>query len=198
MSASDDQRQPVESRRRFPRRPTLKSGRIHLGPGHALSCLVLNVSDGGAKLQTDSVDACPQRFAIEIGTEKPRPCRVAWRAGKTMGVEFAAEEELAAAAPAPTGDPNAAEPRERRAWKRTLMLRGARIVFNAGFTSMRCNVLDLSVGGAKVQPIDPISCPDKFELRIDDGPTHKCEVVRKHRGTLGVRFSDVPHLAHKP
>jgi hypothetical protein len=189
MTAPEGQRQTIDNRRKWPRRPMLKNGRIHLGGGYVLPCLVLNVSEGGAKLQTQSVAACPDRFEIEIGTEAQRPCKVTWRSGETIGVEFVAQTVEAGVA---NGQAPAGDSKERRASRRSPMLRGAAIVFKGGFASVRCNLLDLSEGGARLKPIDPASCPTHFELRIDDGPTRKCEVVRSERGVLGVRFTDVP------
>lgn len=166
----------------------LKSGVIRLGGGYTLSCVVLNVSEGGAKLQSQSVASCPERFEVQIGADAPRLCRLAWRRSDTIGVEFVAAEAAADLPPDGAGAPRT----ERRAWKRAPVLRLASIVFKGGFASVRCNVLDISAGGAKLQPVDPASCPRAFELRIDDGPSHKCEVVRTERGMLGVRFVDAP------
>jgi hypothetical protein len=190
MSPPEGQRQTADNRRKFPRRPMLKNGTIHLGPGYTLPCLVLNVSDGGAKIKTQSVASCPDRFGIEIGGEPARPCRVAWRAGELIGVEYVAESDPVAATAAVAAPIGAGK--DRRAHKRNPMLRPASIVFKGGFASVRCNVLDLSAGGARIKPIDPASCPTHFELRIDDGPSHKCEIVRSERGIFGVRFTDVP------
>lgn len=189
MTAPDDQRQAVENRRRFVRRPMLKSGRILLGDGYALPCVVLNVSEGGAKLKTQSASSCPARFDIEIGGEPARPCRVAWHRDESLGVEFGVWSEGATVA-------DAVNPRERRAFKRYPMLRPGFIVLKGGFATVRCNVLDLSQGGAKLKPIDPASCPREFELHIDDGARHSCVVVRSDRGVLGVRFTD--RMSSKP
>jgi hypothetical protein len=49
---------------------------------------VRNMSLSGARLQVTSVVGIPNTFDLLIGRAEPRPCRVAWRTLKELGVEF--------------------------------------------------------------------------------------------------------------
>lgn len=79
---------------------------------------------------------------------------------------------------------------ERRGSTRARLLRRARIVFQRGYSSIDCVVLDLSAGGAKLKLCGPLGLPDRFELRFDNGLRRAVEV--RHRGveTTGVAFID--------
>ena len=78
--------------------------------------------------------------------------------------------------------------RERRESERASVLQGAVIVYRAATCSMDCVVLNLSDGGAALQPADLPHCPDEFTLRIHMGPSYKCVVCWRYRNKLGVRF----------
>jgi hypothetical protein len=55
---------------------------------------------------------------------------------------------------------------------------------------MDCVVLNLSDQGAALQPDDALRCPDAFTLKIQHGPSYRCEVCLRYRSKLGVRFLD--------
>jgi hypothetical protein len=76
---------------------------------------------------------------------------------------------------------------ERRASRRMRTLKGARIVFNAGYSDFECTVRDLSPIGAKLMT----GVPNQFELELDHGqPRRKCTVRWRSGTTLGVSFDD--------
>ncbi len=78
--------------------------------------------------------------------------------------------------------------RERRESERSSVLQGAVIVYRAATCTMDCVVLNLSDGGAALQPADLPHCPDEFTLRIHMGPSYRCVVCWRYRNKLGVRF----------
>lgn len=78
----------------------------------------------------------------------------------------------------------------RRKFPRAHVLRRARIVFRRGNCSMDCVVLDLSEGGARLRASDWLALPDKFELRIENGPVRDAEVRFRSAEMAGVRFVD--------
>ena len=80
---------------------------------------------------------------------------------------------------------------ERRQHPRSHVLRRARIVFRRGFSTLDCVVLDLSPGGARLKVGEWLGLPDRFELRIDNGPTHEVEVRHRSMQMTGVQFVDV-------
>jgi len=53
-------------------------------------CMLLNVSQGGAKIAIDEQLEPPTQFTLLLSTRSPahRSCRVVWRNGTNMGVEF--------------------------------------------------------------------------------------------------------------
>jgi hypothetical protein len=54
------------------------------------SCTISDISETGARLALDSDDELPDCFVLLLTASggARRPCRVAWRAGLTIGVEF--------------------------------------------------------------------------------------------------------------
>lgn len=80
-------------------------------------------------------------------------------------------------------DDNRTEPRLRS-------LKGARIVFNNGFSTMDCMARNLSSGGAKLVLPSTAGIPDAFGLNFEDGRRHNCVVRWRTATELGVSFED--------
>jgi len=75
--------------RRAPRLRTFKGGLITFGVAPSVDCLVRNISETGAALETEAVDVVPVDFTLIIKPEfVKRRCRVAWRSARRMGVQF--------------------------------------------------------------------------------------------------------------
>jgi hypothetical protein len=75
--------------RHSPRHKTLKGGRIVFNAGRStIDATVRNLSPMGAKLQVSSVVGIPDTFDLLLDGTTRRPCRVAWRTLKELGVEF--------------------------------------------------------------------------------------------------------------
>jgi hypothetical protein len=70
-----------------PRRNTLIRARIHYS-GVAHECIIRNVSDTGAKLETSGVNHIPQNFELHAPGHRPQTCLVVWRAMRELGVQF--------------------------------------------------------------------------------------------------------------
>jgi hypothetical protein len=79
---------------------------------------------------------------------------------------------------------------EKRQHPRSHVLRRARIVFRRGFSTIDCVVLDLSAGGARLKVDEWLGMPDRFELRIENGPRREAEVRFRDMEMTGVRFTD--------
>jgi hypothetical protein len=76
-------------RRSAPRKRTLKGGRIAFNAGQStIECVVLNLSETGAKLRVTSVMGIPDTFDLLLADKSRRRCRVAWRKLDEMGVAF--------------------------------------------------------------------------------------------------------------
>ena len=79
-----------KERRKAPRRTINRVAQFHTGPG-ALprSCMITDISDDGARLYSDST--MPDTFLLSLtgdGVDTRRECRVVWRLGGELGVEF--------------------------------------------------------------------------------------------------------------
>jgi len=77
-------------RRKNARRKVNRVAQFYTEPGHLpRSCMVTNISDSGARLYSD-IDMPPQ-FILAVsgdGVNMQRECRVIWRLGGELGVEF--------------------------------------------------------------------------------------------------------------
>ena len=77
--------------RKEPRMRANRAGWIALKKGAQLQgCFVWDESDGGAKLTVDNPAELPDTFYLYFSTHfgSRRHCRVAWRSGNQVGVEF--------------------------------------------------------------------------------------------------------------
>lgn len=79
---------------------------------------------------------------------------------------------------------------ERRRHERRRVLRRGKIVFRKGHSAIDCVLLDLSDGGARLRAPGLIAIPERFELRIENGPAYEAAVAFRSHETAGVRFLD--------
>jgi hypothetical protein len=97
----------------------LKSGRIFLDEGALeIACTIRNVSLGGAGVELSADVDLPPVFIIDATGWPPRVCRMAWRDGRRMGVQFLDQPEEREAAREALLDPppaHAPEPVQREA-----------------------------------------------------------------------------------
>ena len=71
-----------------PRRRVLKAGSIVFGGG-AIDCTVRNLSETGAALEVVTPLFIPDRFTLVVPSDHlKRPCHVAWRKERRIGVAF--------------------------------------------------------------------------------------------------------------
>jgi hypothetical protein len=78
---------------------------------------------------------------------------------------------------------------ERRKSQRHHSLKGGRIVFHDGHSTLSCVIRNLSDKGAKLQIANVLGVPAEFSLRFDDGsPPRQCAVIWEKGSTLGVEF----------
>lgn len=62
---------------------------VDLGDGQdRIACVVKNLSNGGARIAC--AETLPDEFILRVtpGRGRPRACRVAWRRGDELGVQF--------------------------------------------------------------------------------------------------------------
>jgi hypothetical protein len=77
---------------------------------------------------------------------------------------------------------------ERRGGQRRRVLKNALIVFNNGYCTMGCQILDMSNTGAKLMPVDIFLCPKEFILKPQIGESVHCEVMWRRGTKIGVRY----------
>lgn len=78
----------MDEHRIAPRRRILKAGSIAFGGG-VIDCTVRNISDTGAALEVVTPLFIPDRFTLIVPTDQlKRPCHVAWRKERRIGVAF--------------------------------------------------------------------------------------------------------------
>jgi len=163
-------------RRSSARLPTIRSAVISLES----ECAVFDVSEHGARILLRDPMTFPETFKLSIDSGPPRVCRIAWRKNNELGVEFLDSHGPAGTSRARTG--------ESRRGNREKIFDKAIIVYNDGFCTMDCQVIDYSEDGAKLKALNPRDCPTYFQLRIKHGPTRNCMVLRRNGYEIGVRF----------
>ena len=77
---------------------------------------------------------------------------------------------------------------DNRQSQRRSTLKGGRIVFNAGRSTIDCTVRNLSPRGAKLQVTSVIGIPDTFDLLLDGHARQPCRVAWRSLKELGVSF----------
>jgi len=79
--------------------------------------------------------------------------------------------------------------KEHRHFPRRKTLKGGRIAFHHGSSTINCTIRDLSPGGARLEVTSSVGIPDEFTLAFDDGsPMRHCVVRRRTPMNLGVEF----------
>ena len=78
---------------------------------------------------------------------------------------------------------------ENRHAARRRTLKGGRIVFNGGRSTIDCTVRNLASRGAKLQVTSVVGIPDTFDLLLEGHAREPCRVVWRSLKELGVEFS---------
>lgn len=82
---------------------------------------------------------------------------------------------------------------DRRTIARRTMLKGGRIVFNAGRSTIDCTVRNLSGKGAKLLVNSVVGIPETFDLVLGDHSKQPCRVKWRALKELGVEFVIITH-----
>lgn len=84
-----DQSSKLE-RRGLDRRKMLGSGVISFAGGNcAMDCIVLDLSEGGARIRPADILTCPDEFQLATKQGGRVVCEVVWRRNDIVGVRFA-------------------------------------------------------------------------------------------------------------
>jgi hypothetical protein len=77
---------------------------------------------------------------------------------------------------------------DNRQNQRRKTLKGGRIVFNGGRSTIDAMVRNVSSKGAKLQVTSVVGIPDTFDLLLDGHSRQPCRVVWRTLKELGVEF----------
>jgi hypothetical protein len=77
---------------------------------------------------------------------------------------------------------------ETRSAQRQRVLKGGRIVFNNGRSTIDCTVRNMSTEGAKLAVVSVVGIPQTFSLVIWSEAPRPCRVVWRGADALGVDF----------
>ena len=77
---------------------------------------------------------------------------------------------------------------EQRVSQRRTTLKGGRIVFNAGRSTIDCTVRNLSSRGAKLQVNSVVGIPETFDLVLEGASRQACRVKWRTLKEIGVEF----------
>jgi hypothetical protein len=75
-------------RRRSERRRISFDGKIHIDGRKFVKCAIVDLSNSGALLKFESMQAIPDTFKLEDHVGRRRTARVAWRKKGSVGVKF--------------------------------------------------------------------------------------------------------------
>lgn len=80
---------PAEAaNRKSPRRPLERAVHIVTGVGRPAECMMLDISEHGARVRVDDAGSVPEEFLLRITGGMSRWCRIAWRSYQEIGVSF--------------------------------------------------------------------------------------------------------------
>ncbi len=74
------------------RRPVFRNARVILIDGSEASCIVTDISAGGARIKLEGACALPEMIKLKLApTGETRRARVVWQRGKAAGLSFVIE-----------------------------------------------------------------------------------------------------------
>ncbi len=82
--------------RRFERTTVLWSGQLEFGD-HAVSCLIVNISAGGAMVRTEDAATCLNLVVLRNPRIGDLKAEVMWRKNDEMGLKFLEDDDAVAA-----------------------------------------------------------------------------------------------------
>lgn len=79
-----------KDKRKLRRRPIRYTATAVLGPDDKRTCVVSDISDGGARIDMENAETAPEQFVLFLSHNGAarRICKVVWRKPHQMGVSF--------------------------------------------------------------------------------------------------------------
>jgi PilZ domain len=85
---ANEARFKVTENRKFARRNIDLIVEIETSDGSILRGVLLDLSQGGARLKVDNPDSLPEQFMLKLSDKLHRRSRIAWRSAEEIGVEL--------------------------------------------------------------------------------------------------------------
>lgn len=167
-------------RRKAMRQTAIQSGRVYLNNRTSYVCTILNFSEGGAKIRVNNPADFTRIVKLQARNDETKPCQAVWRSGNNIGLQFTKIDRI-----------NKGESEELSSSRGVRILEEGQIVFNRAQCVLQCQILSMSDSGARIRPNDLALCPKRFQLRMKDGPTRNCQVIRTENGEVAVRFIEI-------
>jgi PilZ domain len=171
----------MEEKRKHARVPTYKTATIFFGRNvRGVACFVMDISEGGAGLHVANMAGVPDTFELLIhGQTVRRPCKVAWKMAKRVGVSYTTDDQ-------PAADKAKLLESKRKHPRRSVSDRG-KIIVSRPFSLIDCIVLDISEGGACLEIAVAVQLPPAFELVFAE-KRRPCTVAWQVEKRVGVAF----------
>ncbi len=168
----------------MPRALVLRPARLHSG-GRSVGCEILNISAEGVRVRV-ALDFEPVgRLTLAVESCGEYDCNLVWRDGETLGLEYPAQSAetldlyatLVADSEGSSGNRDGT--RVQVLWNGFLY---------AGERSSACQILNVSLSGAKAHVSNPSDIPSPVTLKIDRFGEFTCEIEWREGDYLGLRF----------
>ena len=79
----------IGERRAWHRRTLLRNAKIlYKNRSCVMDCVIVNISESGAKLRPADMPLCPDEFALQLHAGHYLDCEVVWRRQNVLGVRF--------------------------------------------------------------------------------------------------------------
>lgn len=184
MTDDRHDRPDARERQELPRALVLRPARLRSG-GESVGCEILNVSAEGLKVRVALGFQPARRLTLVVEFCGEYDCDVVWHDGEILGLEYPEQNlETRALYEALVADSEGSSG-ARKATRIQVLWNGS---LHAGERSSACRILDVSLGGAKVQVANPSDIPSPVTLKIDRFGEFPCEIQWRQGDYLGLRF----------
>jgi hypothetical protein len=149
--------------------------------------VVKNLSSAGALIEVDNALEIPDEFTLVIESEpSARVCRVAWKKGKQIAVNFnGAPREVT---PERQEQGQIGRQERREAPRRNLNTPGW-IRLDGGFGLRECKIVDVSISGVRISLPFGGKLPDTFTLLLSkNAPGHRVRTIWRRANQIGAKF----------
>lgn len=176
---------PPQGRQRYSRTAVYCEGRLKLSDVE-LACMILDISAGGAKIQTPLSLKEREAVVLCVGQTVAHNGMIVWQRAQHAGIAYMEDPELVR-----QHMPEIirlAGSQEKRENLRVLVLWRAEMV--AGAKTMPCQILDISPGGARVRASESGQVGREVNVHCDHFGDLAGEITWAKQGELGIQWRE--------